>query len=142
MDLQALQAHMPDGWAIVPQVNGVETIMDCMADQMPKRLQERRRAAFTVHACYKRIEELEQQAKGLQEALDDKARVTREISDLIDPVAEGGATTPALIDVQAQLQRDLPNLVSLLRQAKPRHLDHPVADDLLYRYAHLIRPKG
>lgn len=118
MKLQEAEINkfMPKGWVMVPTCNGTGTIYDCMDGDGPAYEREMHRAAFTIHASYRRIEELEQEVKDLREAYEDKVRVTREISDLIDPVAAGGATTPALIDVQAQLQRDLPLLVWAARR--------------------------
>lgn len=134
-----INKFMPKGWVMVPTCNGTGTIFDCMDGDGPAYEREMHRAAFTIHASYKRIVELEQQAKDLQEALDDKVRVTREISDLIDPVAAGGATNPALIDVQAQLQRDLPLMIRLIDERFVSDLPAEVAHNMVERYRHLLK---
>lgn len=132
-----INKFMPKGWVMVPTCNGTGTIYDCMDGDGAAYEREMHRAAFTIHASYKRIEELEQKVTDLQEAYDDKVRITREISDLIDPVAAGGATSPALIDVQAQLQRDLPLMVKTLRQLENVGFDTPDVVALINRYKHL-----
>lgn len=103
-----------------------------------KRLENRTFLPGTPPALTLEAEALEQQVKDLQEALDDKVRVTREISNLIDPVASGGATNPALIDVQAQLQRDLPQIIRYLHRSEHKKADFPLVADILRRYHHLL----
>lgn len=133
-----INKFMPEGWVMVPTCNGTGTIYDCMDGDGQAYEREMHRAAFTIHASYKRVEELEQEVKDLREALADKERVTREISNLIDPVAAGGATGPALIDVQAQLERDIPQFVNILRYFRRMSgVFRSESEVLLNRYRHI-----